>query len=461
MRIYVGSAIWLLFYAIRRVGGEFAVEAVGGGGEGAAGDGGGAEFAAELVDGLVELAGAVALFVGEEGELLGLAVGEVAEGDAEQAEGAAVPEFGEEGFGAVIELLRDVAGLGEAALVGAVFEVAAADGDGEAEAAAAVGAQAGGDAVAQGEQDLISLRDGGDVLLEGGGVAVAFDGLGLGEDGGGVDAAGVVVQEGGGADTGELLQVGEVRPGQIADRADAGGGELFGKGAADGEQVADGQRPELLRDLGGKKGMDLIGLFKVAGHFGQELVFGDADVDGEAELGENGVLDLVCDGERVGVEQVGAGHIEEAFVDRDLLHHGGEAAADGDEGAGIARIEGEIRRGEDELRAFAQRHADRLAGGDAEFFRGDGLGEDDAGALVPVAADGGGDGAQVRLACGDAARRLPGQKGTVDVYVKDQPLLHPAPSFGFRYVRSSWFRKQYNTNCGNIRTKFRKFYRVR
>ena len=345
--------------------------------------------------------------------------------------------------------------------MGAVFEVAAADGDGEAETAAAVGAQAGGDAVAQGEQNLIGLRDGGDVLLEGGGVAVAFDGLGLGEDGGGVDAAGVVVQEGGGADAGELLQVGEVRPGQIADRADAGGSELFGKGAADGEQVADGQRPELLRDLGGKKGMDLIGLFKVAGHFGQELVFGDADVDGEAELGENGVLDLVGDGERVGVEQVGAGHVEEAFVDRDLLHHGGEAAADGDEGAGIARIEGKIRRGEDELRAFAQRHADRLAGGDAEFFRGDGLGEDDAGALVPVAADGGGDGAQVRLACGDAARRLPGQKGTVDVYVKDQPLLHPAPSFGFRYVRSSWFRKQYNTNFGNMRTKFRKFYRVR
>lgn len=116
------------------------MEAVGGGGEGAAGDGGGAEFAAELVDGLVELAGAVALFVGEEGELLGLAVGEVTEGDAEQAEGAAVPEFGEEGLGAVIELLRDVAGLGEAALVGAVFEVTAADGDGEAETAAAVGA---------------------------------------------------------------------------------------------------------------------------------------------------------------------------------------------------------------------------------------------------------------------------------------------------------------------------------
>ena len=454
---------WLprLFSGIWRLGGEFAVEAVGGGGAGAGGDGGGAEFAAELVDGLVELAGAVALFVGEEGELLGLAVGEVTEGDAEQAEGAAVPEFGEEGLGAVIELLRDVAGLGEAALVGAVFEIAAADGDGEAEAAAAVGAQAGGDTVTQGEQDLIGLRDGGDVLLEGGGVAVAFDGLGLGEDGGGVDAAGVVVQEGGGADAGELLQVGEVRPGQIADRADAGGSELFGKGAADGEQVADGQRPELLRDLGGKKGMDLIGLFKVAGHFGQELVFGDADVDGEAELGENGVLDLVGDGERVGVEQVGAGHVEEAFVDRDLLHHGGEAAADGDEGAGITRIEGKIRRGEDEPRAFAQRHADRLAGGDAEFFRGDGLGEDDAGALVPVAADGGGDGAQVRLACGDAARRLPGQKGTVDVYVKDQPLLHPAPSFGFRYVRSLWFRKQYNTNCGNMRTKFRKFYRVR
>ena len=59
---------------------------------------------------------------GEEGELLGLAVGEVTEGDADQAEGAAVPEFGEEGFGAGIELLRDVAGLGEAALVGVVLK---------------------------------------------------------------------------------------------------------------------------------------------------------------------------------------------------------------------------------------------------------------------------------------------------------------------------------------------------
>lgn len=41
--------------------------------------------------------------------------------------------------------------------MGAVFEIAAADGDGEAEAAAAVGAQAGGDTVTQGEQDLIGL----------------------------------------------------------------------------------------------------------------------------------------------------------------------------------------------------------------------------------------------------------------------------------------------------------------
>ena len=142
-------------------------------------------------------------------------------------------------------------------------------------------------------------------------------------------------------------------------------------------------------------------------------------------------------------------------------NNGRVAAADGDERFGVFRIQPEIRRSQHKLRAFAQRHADRLAGGDAEFFRGDGLGEDDAGALVPVAPDGGGDGAQVRFACGDAARRLPGQKGTVDVYVKDQPLLHPAPSFGFRYVRSSWFRKQYSTNWRNMRTKFRKFYRVR
>ena len=78
---------------------------------------------------------------------------------------------------------------------------------------------------------------------------------------------------------------------------DAGGGELFGKGTADGA----GRRRAAARvwDLGGKKGnlWTFIREFQSRGRYRLELVFGDADVDGEAELGENGVLDLVGDGE--------------------------------------------------------------------------------------------------------------------------------------------------------------------
>ena len=67
----------------------------------------GPDLPPELVDSLVELAGAVALCLDlrEEGGCWSLAVGEVTEecGDARQAEGGGRPRGRREGFGAVIE----------------------------------------------------------------------------------------------------------------------------------------------------------------------------------------------------------------------------------------------------------------------------------------------------------------------------------------------------------------------
>ena len=333
-----------------------------------------------------------------------------------------------------------------------VPKVVSADRHGHAGAAPGVCAHTGRNAVAQGKQDLVGLRWGRHILLKRDGVAVALDGLRLGKDRSIVDAVGIVMNELSQLDAGQPLDIRKVRLRQIADRADARGGQLFRRGPPDGKQRTDRQRPELLRDLMREKRMYLIRLFKVAGHFRQQLIGRDADVDREAQLGEDRIFDDVRDGDRVRIEQPRAGHVEEAFIDGNLLHNGRVAAADGDERFGVFRIQPEIRRSQHQLRAFAQRHADRLAGRNAEGLCGDGFCQNNAGALVPVAADGGRDEPQIGLPRRSAPRRFPRQKRAVDIHMKNQ-LLHPLTSFC----------SQYSISVRNLRTKNRKlanFYSV-
>ena len=105
-------------------------------------------------------------------------------------------------------------------------------------------------------------------------------------------------------------------------------------------------------------------------------------------------------------------------------NNGRVAAADGDERFGVFRIQPEIRRSQHQLRAFAQRHADRLAGRNAEGLCGDGFCQNNAGALVPVAADGGRDEPQIGLPRRSAPRRFPRQKRAVDIDVKPDRFCH-------------------------------------
>ena len=195
---------------------------------------------------------------------------------------------------------------------------------------------------------------------------------------------------------------------KITDRADLGSGQLARRRAADRIQRAHRQRPELLRNFGCKQGVNLIWLFKIARHLRQQLIGCDADVDREAKLGENRVLDRVRNGDRVRIQKTGARHIKKAFVDGHLLHDRREAAADGDKRFGVSGVKSKVRLCQNELRAFTQRHRDRFSGCNAELFCGDGFGKDHAGALVAVAADGRRNEAKIRFSVCHTSRGFPG-----------------------------------------------------
>ena len=140
----------------------------------------------------------------------------------------------------------------------------------------------------------------------------------------------------------------------------------------------------------------------------QWIIGCDADVDREAKLGENRVLDRVRNGDGVRIEKIRTRHVEKAFVDGHLLHDRREAAADGDKRFRVSGVKPEVWLCQNELRAFAQRHRDRFSGRDTELFCGDGFGKDHAGALVPVAADGRRNEAKIRFSFCHTPRGFPG-----------------------------------------------------
>ena len=172
--------------------------------------------------------------------------------------------------------------------------------------------------------------------------------------------------------------------------------------------------------------MDLIGLFKIAGHLGQQLVAGDADVDREAQLAADAVLEPVRGEDGRAVEPLGAGHVDPRLVDGILLDHGRNFAQEGDHLLRGGDVEVVIRLGYDEVGTFVAGHAERLAGLDASFFRRDALGENDAGADVLMPGDDGRDLAQIGLFAEHetAIGCRPRQKRTVDVDVEDHAPGH-------------------------------------
>ena len=292
--------------------------------------------------------------------------------------------------------------------MGFVAKIVAADGHGHTGAAPAIRAHPGRDAVAERQQNFVCLRGVGHILFQRHRVAVALDGLRLCQHGRGIDPICVITDERRHPDADELLQAKKVCLRQLTDRADARGGQLVRRRAADRIQRAHRQGPELLRNFVRKQRVNLVRFFKITCHLRQQLIGRDADIDREAKLGENRVLDRVRNGDGVRIQKTGASHIQKALVDRHLLHDRREAAADSDKRFGVSGVKSKVRLRQNELRAFAQRHSNRLSGRNAELFRGDGFGKDHAGALVPVAADGRRNETKIRFSICHAPRGLPG-----------------------------------------------------
>ena len=113
-------------------------------------------------------------------------------------------------------------------------------------------------------------------------------------------------------------------------------------------------------------------------------------------------------GDRVRIQKTGARHIEKALINGHLLYDRREAAADGNKRFGVSGVKSKVRLGQNELRAFAQRHRDRFSGCNAKLFCGDGFCKDHAGALVAVAADGRRNETKIRFSVCHTPRGFPG-----------------------------------------------------
>ena len=141
--------------------------------------------------------------------------------------------------------------------------------------------------------------------------------------------------------------------------------------------------------------MDLVGLFKVGGHFGKQAVGRDADIDREAQLPAHAAADGVGDGQRRAEQRLGAGHVKEGLVDAVLFNIRGVVVQNSNQCLAVFDVEVKVRRHDGQPRALGAGGEKALPCLDAEFFRRSAFGQHNAVALGLVAAHNGGDGAQV------------------------------------------------------------------
>jgi hypothetical protein len=131
-------------------------------------------------------------------------------------------------------------------------------------------------------------------------------------------------------------QVVAVPAAQVGDGADADLGEGLLAGRAEAPDDAHGFGGEEVEGFRPADDGKALRLVHVGGHLGEELVVGQADGAGDAELGLHAFHEAgEQDGRRLPVQPRGAGEVEEGLVEgqgfdgrRQVLHHGADLAAD-------------------------------------------------------------------------------------------------------------------------------------
>jgi len=299
-----------------------------------------------------------------------------------------------------VEVLAEARRLGEGGLAGDGVEGFPAELEARGGGEASVGAEAGGDVLDEDEEAVLEDGLGADVVGEG---MLAGEGFfaGVELDGAGVLAKGESAEVGGGVGADDGFEDGQGGVLELADGMDAGAVEGGLRDLADAPDLADGQGTQEGDDAGAVEGDDgeAVGLAVFAAELGEELVGGDADGAGEAELGADGVLDLSGDGFGRSEEAEGAGDVEEGFVDGDGFDERREAVEDVEDLAGDGGVAGAVWGQEDgvgaELMGFRGGHGgvDAVAagfvggGGDDAAFGGRGADDDGAPGELGAVAD--------------------------------------------------------------------------
>ena len=171
---------------------------------------------------------------------------------------------------------------------------------------------------------------------------------------------------------------------------------------------------------------DLVRLFELSRHLGQQLVARNADVDREAERPENTVLQMLRGQNRRTVEPGRARHIDPCFVDRILLDHGRNLPQKRHQAARGRNVERVIGLCHDKIRALVARHAKGLPCFYTVFFRRCAFGQHDARAEVFVVCNDRRNIPQIRASSLDerSVRSGPGQKRTVHIDMEPDGLCH-------------------------------------
>ena len=131
--------------------------------------------------------------------------------------------------------------------------------------------------------------------------------------------------------------------------------------------------------------MHLVWFFKVSGHLCQQLIGGNADIDGKAQLVIDPLSHLLRSDSGGSPKPLRAGHIHPRLIDGILLHHRRKLPQHIHEVPAGLHIQSIVRLHHLQLRALFQRLKQWLAGLDTVLLGRAGFRQDDAvaGFLIP------------------------------------------------------------------------------
>ena len=148
------------------------------------------------------------------------------------------------------------------------------------------------------------------------------------------------------------LQSVHIRTGQISYRINSQAVQPVRSCFSHQKQPFHRERPHFFFNFLREQGMYQIRFFEIPGHFGQKAVAGHTDVYGEAQFLPDLILQLPGKFHRIPIKHLIAGKIRPGFINAVLDHMVGIAFQQRYQSLRIFHIQMEIRRDNDQVRAF-------------------------------------------------------------------------------------------------------------